>query len=54
MTSDVERSDFLWTLNRIENFTKSRGFIAAVIFAVVAAVAVVLFNARRRKTRGPY
>ena len=29
-------------------------FIAAVIFAVVAAIAVVLFNARRRKTRGPY
>ena len=54
VTSDVERSDFLWTLNRIENFTKSRGFIAAVIFAVVAAIAVVLFNARRRKTRGPY
>ncbi len=54
VTSDVERSDFLWTLNRIENFTKSRGFIAAVIFAVIAGVAVILFNARRRRTRGPY
>ena len=54
VTSDVERSDFLYLLNRIENFTKSRGFIAAVIFAVVASVGVVLFNARRRKTRGPY
>lgn len=54
VTSDVERSDFLYTLNRIENFTKSRGFIAAVIFAVIVSVGVVLFNARRRKTRGPY
>ncbi|MBQ7670728.1 MAG: D-alanyl-D-alanine carboxypeptidase [Clostridia bacterium] len=54
VTSDVDRSDFLYALNRIENFTKSRGFIAAVIFAVLATVAVILFNARRRKTRGPY
>ena len=54
VTSDVDRSDFLYALSRIESFTKSRGFIAAVIFAVIATVAVVLFNARRRKTRGPY
>lgn len=54
VTSDVDRSDFLFALNRIENFTKSRGFIAAVIFAVLLSVGVVLFNARRRKTRGPY
>jgi len=54
VTSDVERSDFLYTLNRIENFTKSRGFIAAALFALVVSIGVILFNARRRKTRGPY
>ena len=49
VTADVERSEFLFALRRIEIFTTSRGFIAAVMFAVVASVAVVLFNARRRK-----
>ncbi|MBR6918439.1 MAG: D-alanyl-D-alanine carboxypeptidase [Clostridia bacterium] len=54
VTSDVDRSDFLYALNRIENFTKSRGFIAAAIFAVIVSAGVILFNARRRKTRGTY
>ena len=54
VTSDVEKNDFLSVLDRIQNFTKSRGFIAAVIFALVLSVGVVLFNARRKKTRGPY
>ncbi len=54
VTADVERSDFLYTLNRIEKFTKRPGFIAALIFAVIASAAVILFNERRRKTRGPY
>ena len=49
VTADVERSEFLFALKRIENFTTSRGFIAAVIFAIVASVAFVFFNARRRK-----
>lgn len=54
VTSDVEKSDFISTLDRIQKFTKSAGFIAAVIFAAVLSVAVILFNARRKKTRGPY
>ncbi len=54
VTSDVEGSDFLTLLDRIESFAKSRGFIAAVIFAVIVSVAVVFINARRKKTRGPY
>ncbi len=54
VTSDVEGSDFLTVLDRIESFAKSRGFIAAVIFAAVVSVVVVFVNARRKKTRGPY
>ena len=54
VTSDVEGSDFLSVLDRIENFAKSRGFIAAVIFAAVVSIVVVFVNARRKKTRGPY
>ncbi|MBQ7714656.1 MAG: D-alanyl-D-alanine carboxypeptidase [Clostridia bacterium] len=53
-TADVERSDFLYTLNRIEEFTKKPGFIAAIIFGVIASAIVILLNARMRKTRGPY
>ena len=54
VTSDVEGSDFLSLLDRIENFAKSRGFIAALIFAAVVSIVVVFVNARRKKTRGPY
>ena len=54
VTSDVEGSDFLTVLDRIESFAKSRGFIAAVIFAAVVSIIVVFVNARRKKTRGPY
>lgn len=54
VTSDVERSEFLYTLKRIENLTKSKGFIAAVISAVLITVGVVFFNAYRRKNTGIY
>lgn len=54
VTSDVERSDFLYNLNRIEKFTKSKGFIAAVVCMVVLSLGVVLFNAYRRKNMNIY
>lgn len=51
VTSDVERSEFLYNLNRIEEFTSSRGFIAAVVCAVLISIGVVLFNSFKRKNR---
>ena len=54
VTSDVESSDFLYQLSRIEKLTKSKGFIAAVISAIVLSISVVLFNAYRRKNRGVF
>lgn len=51
VTSDVERSDFLYNLNRIENFSKSKGFIAAVVSGIIISVGVVLFNAYRKKNK---
>ncbi len=54
VTSDVDRSDFLYTLDQIERFTKSGGFIAGVIMAIVLAVAVIFVNAYRRKSRNVY
>ena len=54
VTSDVERSDFLYTLNRIEKLTTSKGFIAAVVSAVIISVGVIFFNAYRRKNTGIY
>ena len=50
VTSDVEGSEFLAVLDRIEKFTKSVGFIAGVVFAVIVAVIIVLFKARRKKS----
>ena len=52
VTSDVESSEFLYQLNKIEKFTRSKGFIAAVICALILSAGVVLFNAYRRKNRG--
>lgn len=49
VTSDVERSEFLYNLSKIEQLTKSKGFIAAVVSAVLITVGVVFFNAYRRK-----
>ena len=54
VTSDVERSDFLYSLSRIEKFTKSTGFIAALISAVIISVAVILFTAYKRKNPNRY
>lgn len=54
VTSDVERSEFLYALKRIETLTKSKGFIAAVVSAVLITVGVVFFNAYRRKNTGIY
>lgn len=51
-TSDVERSEFLYNLNKIENITKSKGFIAAIVSAVLITAGVVFFNAYRRKNNG--
>lgn len=52
VTSDVERSEFLYNLHKIETLTKSRGFIAAIITAVIITTGVIFFNAYRRKNRG--
>lgn len=50
---DVERSELLYTLAQIENFTKSRFFLGTIVAAVVLTVAYVLINARvRSKPRG--
>ncbi len=49
VTSDVERSEFLYNLSKIEQLTKSKGFIAAIVSAVLITVGVVFFNAYRRK-----
>lgn len=51
VTSDVERSDFLYNLNRIEKFSKSKGFIAAVVSGIIISVGVILFNSYRRKNK---
>ncbi|MBQ7827684.1 MAG: D-alanyl-D-alanine carboxypeptidase [Clostridia bacterium] len=50
---DVERSELLYTLAQIEEFTKSKFFIGTVVSAVLLTVAYVLVNARvARKPRG--
>jgi len=50
---DVERSELLYTLAQIEQFTKSRFFIGTIVAAVILTVAYVLINARvRSKPRG--
>lgn len=54
VTSDVERSEFLYNMKRIEELTKSKGFIAAVVSAVVITVGIILFNAYRRKNTSIY
>lgn len=52
-TIDVERSELLYTLAQIEEFTKSRFFIGAVVAAVILSVVYVFINARiKTKPRG--
>lgn len=50
-TSDIERSEFLFELERIKNFTRSTFFITAVITAVVLTVIYVFAKARLRQRR---
>ncbi len=50
---DIERSELLYTLSQIEDFTKSKFFIGTIVAAVVLTVAYVLINARvKTKPRG--
>ncbi|MBR6808040.1 MAG: D-alanyl-D-alanine carboxypeptidase [Clostridia bacterium] len=50
-TADIERSEFLYTLEQVSEFTKSTFFIATVVSIVVLSVAYVLINARMRQKR---
>ncbi|MBR6709850.1 MAG: D-alanyl-D-alanine carboxypeptidase [Clostridia bacterium] len=47
----VERSEFLYVMEQIKSFTRSRFFIATLIAAVVLTVLYVLLNAVRRYRR---
>ncbi len=50
---DVERSELLYTLSQIEEFTKSKFFIGTVVSAVVLTLIYIFINARvRTKPRG--
>ncbi len=52
-TIDVERSELLYTLAQIEEFTKSRFFIGAVVSAVILSAVYIFINARiKTKPRG--
>lgn len=52
-TVEIERSELLYTLSQIEEFTKSKFFIGTVVSAVVLTVAYVLVNARiKSRSRG--
>lgn len=50
-TADISRSDLLYTLYKIRQFTKSRGFIGALIAAIVLSIAYVLGSAYMRQHR---
>ncbi len=50
-TADISRSDLLYALYKIRQFTKSRGFIGALIAAIVLAIAYVLGSAYMRRHR---
>ena len=50
---DVERSELLYTLAQIEDFTGSRFFIGAVVSAVILSAVYIFVNARvKTKPRG--
>lgn len=52
-TIDIERSELLYTLSQIEEFTSSRFFIGTLVAAVVLTAAYILLNARvKNKPRG--
>lgn len=48
-SSSVARSEFLYLLERIKEFTKSRFFRATVVFILLFGAGYVLLEARRRK-----
>lgn len=50
-TADISRSDLLYALYKIRQFTKSRGFIGALIAAIVLSIAYVLGSAYMRQHR---
>ena len=50
-TADIERSEFLYTLDEVSDFTKSTFFIATVVSIVVLSVGYVLIQARIRQKR---
>ena len=50
-TSDVTRSEFLFALERIREFTSGRFFIATVAAAVILTVIYVLIKAHLRQRR---
>lgn len=55
-TADVARSELLYTFHKIEQFSKSKFFIATVVSAVVLTVIYILGNAflRGRKVKRRY
>ena len=53
-TADVARSELLYTFYKIEQFTKSKFFIATIVSAVILTVIYIFGNAflrARRPTR---
>ncbi len=50
-TADIERSEFLYTLEEVSNFTRSKFFIGTIVSIVLLSVAYVLVNARMRQQR---
>ncbi len=50
-TSDIERSEFLYALERIKKFTGSTFFITAIVTAAVLTVIYILAKARIRQRR---
>ena len=50
-TADIERSEFLNTLENISEFTRSKFFIATVVSAVLLSIVYVLIQARIRQKR---
>lgn len=50
-SSSVTRSEFLYLLERIQAFTRSRFFRASVVFAILFGAAYIIFEARRREKK---
>lgn len=48
-SSTVTRSEFLYLLERIRTFTRSRFFRASVVFAILFGAAYIVYEARRRE-----